>query len=83
VRDKSKLPCVRCVTDHCSGYITFLGSFEGPVGHETFRIMHFTASAVSSRPLMLQQAGALVRLHCMAVASNLSLSFTSPVKQVE
>eukprot|EP00775_Hariotina_reticulata_P004760 gene4760-5009_t len=44
VRDKSKLPCVRCVTDNCPGYITFLGVFDGPLGHETFKSVQFTAS---------------------------------------
>ncbi|WIA12834.1 hypothetical protein OEZ85_006462 [Tetradesmus obliquus] len=41
VRDKARPPTVRCVTPGCPGYITFVGSFDGPVGHETFKSMQY------------------------------------------
>jgi hypothetical protein len=46
VRDKAKPPLVRCVTASCPGYINFLGSFDGPVGHETFKSMQYQPTQV-------------------------------------
>jgi hypothetical protein len=46
VRDKAKPPLVRCVTPACAGYINFLGSFDGPVGHETFKSMQYQPTQV-------------------------------------
>ena len=37
-RDK---PVMRCITDGCSGFITQLAVFEGPLGHEGFKNILF------------------------------------------
>jgi hypothetical protein len=46
VLHKAKPPLVRCVTGGCPGYINFLGSFDGPVGHETFKSMQYQPTQV-------------------------------------
>lgn len=46
MRDKSKPPLVHCVTPGCPGYVNFLGCFDGPVGHETFKSMQYQPTQV-------------------------------------
>jgi hypothetical protein len=46
VKDKDKTPLVRCVTDGCRGYTTFLATLHGPLGQEMDKYYFFQPNTV-------------------------------------